>query len=156
MDEWSLQENGAQRPCRPCNLDEVFFSSCALHYSWGNYYHLKTLEFRMRYLQYCLKLQGCFIPKNTNHCKARFRPSSRCSPGKLEGKPSSFPTWRLLENHQNFHTVQEILHQLRLAVYSIIYSFFWKIPGGAGFLPTTVGNTSSSRVDFPASHVTRK
>ena len=34
--------------------------------------------------------------------------------------------------------------------------FLLTIPGGAGFLPTTVGNTSSSRVDFPASHVTRK
>ena len=31
----------------------------------------------------------------------------------------------------------EILHQLRLVVYSIIYRVLY-IPGGAGFLPSTV------------------
>jgi len=33
--------------------------------------------------------------------------------------------------------MEEILHQLRLAVYPIIYKVLY-IPGGAGFLPSTV------------------
>ena len=34
--------------------------------------------------------------------------------------------------------MEEILHQLRLVVFTILYRFFY-IPGGAGFLPSTVG-----------------
>ena len=34
--------------------------------------------------------------------------------------------------------MEEILHQLRLIVFTILYRVFY-IPGGAGFLPSTVG-----------------
>ena len=43
------------------------------------------------------------------------------------------------DDPKGFNTVDgsEILHQLRLVVYNIIYRVLW-IPGGAGFLPSTV------------------
>ena len=37
----------------------------------------------------------------------------------------------------NIRLMEEILHQLRLVVYPIIYRNLY-IPGGAGFLPSTV------------------
>ena len=43
--------------------------------------------------------------------------------------------------------MEEILHQLRLVVYPITYKVLY-IPGGAGFLPSTVTKFRSSLGDW--------
>ena len=40
--------------------------------------------------------------------------------------------------------MEEILHQLRLVLYPTMYRVFY-IPGGAGFLPSTVGKTTGKK-----------
>ena len=49
------------------------------------------------------------------------------------------PPRQVLDN-PHILLIAEILHQLRLVVYPIIYRVLYT-PGGAGFLPSTVGNS---------------